>query len=51
MEIKHINAQTLRINHINFTMADHQVLDEIVDDADEVVIQGRVSPSLPVSNR
>ena len=32
-------------------MADHQVLDEIVDATDEVVIQGRVSPSIPLSNR
>ena len=29
-------------------MADNQAVDEIVDDG---VIQGRVSPSLPISNR
>ena len=38
----------LETNHINFTMADNQAGDEIVDDG---VTQGRVSPSLPVSNR
>ena len=34
-------------------MSEQQVLDEIVDvDAgDEVVIHGRVSPSIPLSNR